>query len=230
MFIPQGYAHMLLDGIMVTVRLSLGALVLAMLLGLIMALAKLSGSRPLNAVAALYTTVIRGIPDLALMLLVFYSLQMWLNQITDFLGWRQIDIEPFSAGIVTLGFIYGAYFTETFRGAFMAVPAGQMEAGRAFGLSGWQCFRQILFPQMMRFALPGLSNNWLIMVKATALVSIIGLSDVTKAAQNAGKGSGQLFFYLVLAALFYLLVTTVSSVVLYWLGKRYNIGVREAEL
>lgn len=230
MFIPQGYAHMLLDGILMTVRLSLGALVVSTLLGLMMALAKISASRALYAIAALYTTVIRGIPDLALMLLVFYSLQIGLNQVTDYLGWRQLDIDPFSAGVLTLGVIYGAYFTETFRGAFISVPGGQLEAGRAFGLSGWQCFRLIMFPQMMRFALPGISNNWLILVKATALVSLIGLSDVTRAAQNAGKGSGQLFFYLVLAALFYLLVTTVSSVVLWWLGKRYNIGVREAEL
>ncbi|HCA9919021.1 TPA: ABC transporter permease subunit [Klebsiella pneumoniae] len=227
---PQGYAHMLLDGILITVRLSLGALVVSMLLGLLMALARISASRTLNAIATLYTTVIRGIPDLALMLLVYYSLQIGLNQVTDSLGWQQLDIDPFSAGVLTLGVIYGAYFTETFRGAFIAVPCGQLEAGRAFGLSGWQCFYLLMFPQMMRFALPGLSNNWLILVKATALVSLIGLSDVTKAAQNAGKGSGQLFFYLVLAALFYLLVTTVSSLVLWWLSKRYNAGVREAEL
>ncbi len=228
--IPQGYSDMLLSGIGMTLRLALASLAVAVGLGLLGAGAKLSGSRALRVAATLYTTLIRSIPDLAIMLLVFYSLQMWLNSATDYLHWRQIDIDPFSAGVMTLGFIYGAYFTETFRGAFMAVPAGQIEAARAFGMSGWQGFRLVMFPLMMRFALPSLSNNWLILIKATALVSIIGLSDVTKAAQEAGKGSGQLFFYLVIAALFYLLVTSVSSIVIALLDKRYNIGVREAEL
>ncbi|WP_410016789.1 ABC transporter permease [Sodalis sp. C49] len=227
---PQGYSDMLLAGIGMTVRLSLASLAVAMLLGLAGAVAKLSGSLVLRGIATLYTTVIRSIPDLAIMLLVFYSLQMGLNNATDALGWQQIDINPFGAGVITLGFIYGAYFTETFRGSIMAVPAGQMEAAKAFGMGGWQSFRLIMFPQMMRFALPGLSNNWLILVKATALVSIIGLSDITKAAQEVGKGSGQLFFYLVIAALFYLLVTSISGVVIALLSKRYELGVREAGL
>ena len=94
------------------------------------------------------------------------------------------------AGIITLGFIYGAYFTETFRGAFMAVPKGQIEAATAFGFTGSQVFRRILFPAMMRFALPGIGNNWQVVLKATALVSLLGLEDVVKATQLAGKAHG----------------------------------------
>ena len=109
--------------------------------------------------------------------------------LTDLLGWDQIDIDPFLAGILVLGFIYGAYFTETFRGAFLSVPRGQLEAGAAYGMTPWQTFSRIMFPQMMRFALPGIGNNWQVMVKATALVSIIGLADVVKASQDAGKGT-----------------------------------------
>lgn len=221
---------MLLDGMSSTLELSLSALALAVLLGLIMACAKQSGKRLLAVVATIYTTVIRGIPDIALMLLIFYSLQIWLNNLTDALGMSQIDINPFGAGIVALGLIYGAYFTETFRGAFMSVSPGQLEAGRAYGLSRWACFRLILFPQMMRFALPGIANNWLVMVKATALVSIVGLSDVTKGAQDAGRGSGQMLFYLGIAAVFYLAVTSVSGLVVHWLTKKYSVGVRGAEL
>ena len=93
------------------------------------------------------------------------------------------------AGIITLGFIYGAYFTETFRGAFMAVPKGQIEAATAFGFTGSQVFRRILFPAMMRFALPGIGNNWQVVLKATALVSLLGLEDVVKATQLAGKST-----------------------------------------
>jgi histidine transport system permease protein len=164
------------------------------------------------------------------MLLLFYSLQIWLNQLTDLLGWDQIDIDPFLAGVIVLGFIYGAYFTETFRGAFLSVPRGQLEAGAAYGMTPWQTFARIMFPQMMRFALPGLGNNWQVMVKATALVSIIGLADVVKAAQDAGKGTLRFFFFTLLAGAIYLVITTLSNFVLMWLERRYSTGVRKADL
>ncbi|MCM3519961.1 ABC transporter permease subunit, partial [Staphylococcus xylosus] len=157
------------------------------------AVAKLSYNRVLRAIATGYTTLIRSVPDLVLMLLLFYSIQIWLNQFTDLVGWNQIDIDPFVAGVLTLGFIYGAYFTETFRGAFLSVPRGQLEAGAAYGMSGARVFARIMFPQMMRFALPGIGNNWQVLVKATALVSIIGLADVVKAAQDAGKSTFNMF-------------------------------------
>jgi histidine transport system permease protein len=134
------------------------------------------------------------------------------------------------SGVFTLGFIYGAYFTETFRGAFLSVPKGQIEAGIAYGMSGWQTFSRIQFPQVMRFALPGISNNWQVMLKATALVSIIGLSDVVKASIDAGKSSYKVFFFTVVAGAIYLILTTVSSLVLMWLERRYSTGVREADL
>jgi histidine transport system permease protein len=132
--------------------------------------------------------------------------------------------------VLTIGFIYGAYFTETFRGAFLSVPRGQIEAGVAFGMTRPQIFRRILFPQMMRFALPGIGNNWQVLVKATALVSIIGLADVVKAAQDAGKGTLQFFQFTIIAAAIYLAITTISNLVLIWLERRYSIGVRKAEL
>lgn len=117
-----GYSDVILRGTLVTLELALTSVVLAVLLGLIGAGAKLSRSRPLAMIFEGYTTLIRGVPDLVLMLLIFYGLQIVLNQITDALGMAQFDIDPMVAGIITLGFIYGAYFTETFRGAFMAVP------------------------------------------------------------------------------------------------------------
>jgi histidine transport system permease protein len=109
------------------------------------------------------------------------------------LEWAYIEIDPFSAGVITLGFVYGAYFTETFRGALLAVPGGQANAAKALGLTPWQGFVYVVFPQMMRFRFcPGLGNNWMVLLKATALVSIIGLADLVKVAQMAGKGSQQL--------------------------------------
>jgi histidine transport system permease protein len=227
-FSLKGFGPLLLLGTWMTVKLSVLSLLLSALLGLIGASSKLSRSSALRIPAQLYTTLIRGVPDLVLMLLIFYSLQTWLTSLTAALGWDYIEIDPFSAGVITLGFIYGAYFTETFRGAILAVPRGQMEAATAYGLTRAQRFRFVVFPQMMRFALPGIGNNWMVILKATALVSIIGLADLVKAAQDAGKSTYQLFYFLVLAALIYLLITSTSNVVLRWLERHYAAGSREA--
>ncbi|HEY0294338.1 MAG TPA: ABC transporter permease [Bordetella sp.] len=229
-FSLDGYGRLLLEGTWATIELGVLSLVVAFLLGLLGASAKLSRSRLLRAVATAYTTLIRAVPDLVLMLLLFYGIQIGLNHVTESLGLQQMDIPPFLAGVITLGFIYGAYYTETLRGAFLAVPRGQIEAGYAYGMSGWRVFRDILFPQMMRFALPGIGNNWLVVVKASAIVTILGLDDLVKAAIDASQGTQRAFFFLVLAAGIFLAITTVSSLVLAWAEKRYSLGVRESEL
>ena len=225
----QGYGPALIAGTWQTIQLSLLSLLVSFVLGLIGAGAKLSRNRIISGIATGYTTLIRGVPDLVLMLLLFFSMQIWLNDLTDWLNVDDINIDPFVAGVLTIGFIYGAYFTETFRGAFLAVPRGQIEAGTSFGMSRAQIFRRILFPQMMRFALPGIGNNWQVLVKATALVSIIGLADVVKAAQDAGKGTLQLFLFTMIAAAIYLGITTISNLVLIGLERHYSTGVRKAE-
>ncbi|HWT69888.1 MAG TPA: ABC transporter permease [Pseudomonas sp.] len=227
-FSLKGFGPLLLQGSWMTVKLSFMCLLVSVGLGLIGASAKLSRSALLRMPAQAYTTLIRGVPDLVLMLLIFYSLQTWLTNLTEAMEWDYIEIDPFSAGVITLGFIYGAYFTETFRGAILAVSRGQMEAATAYGLTRAQRFRLVVFPQMMRFALPGIGNNWMVILKATALVSIIGLADLVKVAQDAGKSSYQLFFFLMLAALIYLVVTTVSNYVLRRLEIFYAAGTREA--
>ncbi|MCF7534314.1 MULTISPECIES: ABC transporter permease [Pseudomonas] len=228
-FSLKGFGPLLLQGTWMTVKLSVMSLLLAIVLGLLGASAKLSKAAVLRVPAQIYTTLIRGVPDLVLMLLIFYSLQTWLTTLTEAMDWDYIEIDPFSAGVITLGFIYGAYFTETFRGAILAVPRGQVEAATAYGLSRSQRFRMVVFPQMMRFALPGIGNNWQVVLKATALVSIIGLADLVKAAQDAGKSTYQLFYFLVLAALIYLVITSVSNFALRWAERRYAAGSREAQ-
>ncbi|AXA67557.1 MULTISPECIES: ABC transporter permease [Pseudomonas] len=225
----HGYGPLILEGTLTTLKLAGFALIVAVILGLLGASAKLSRLAPLRFIAQSYTTLIRGVPDLVLMLLIFYSLQNWLGALTDYMGWDYIDIDPMAAGIATLGFIYGAYFTETFRGAILAVPRGQGEAALAYGLSRWQTFTLITFPQMMRFALPGIGNNWQVLLKATALVSIIGLADLVRASQEAGKGTFKLFYFLIVAGVIYLLITAVTNAILGALERRYHVGVREAK-
>lgn len=223
-----GYSDVILRGTLVTLELALTSVLLAVVLGLMGAGAKLSRHRLLALIFEGYTTLIRGVPDLVLMLLIFYGLQIMLNQVTDALGIGQFDIDPMAAGIITLGFIYGAYFTETFRGAFLAVPRGQIEAATAFGFTGSQVFRRILFPAMMRYALPGIGNNWQVILKATALVSLLGLEDVVKATQLAGKSTWQPFYFAIVAGVIYLVFTTLSNGVLWWLERRYTVGVKRA--
>jgi arginine/ornithine transport system permease protein len=223
----HGYGPSILEGTLLTLKISLVSLVIAMVLGICGALAKLSASPLLRGVAQTYTTIIRGIPDLVLMLLIFFGGQVLINRLGPLFGYDQyIDINPFLAGASTIGFIFGAYMTETFRGAILAVGRGQLEAGYAYGMSGLQVVRRILLPQMMRHALPGFGNNWLVLIKTTALVSIIGLDDmVRKAAIAAGATRMPFTFYLVVA-INYLLITTVSVYLLKYLEQRYSVGVR----
>lgn len=222
----NGYGPLVLAGLGMTLKLALLAMAGAFLLGLAGAGLKLSRRPVLRAIGAGYTTVVRSVPDLVLMLLLFYSLQIWLNRLTDALGWHQIDIDPFSAGVITLAVIYGAYFTETFRGAFAAVHRGQIEAAQAYGMAPWTLFRRVLFPQMMRHALPGIGNNWQVMIKATALVSLIGLNDLIKAMQDAGKASGHFFKFSILSALIFLALATLINLGVALLERRFSAGAR----
>lgn len=225
----HGYGPRLLEGAGVTLQLAVFSLALALILGLLTASAKLSRRWLPRKVATLYTTVIRGVPDLVLMLLLFFGGQILLNTITDAiydrfgLDWY-INLNAFAAGVITIGFIFGAYMGETFRGAFMAVENGQIEAGKAYGMTPWLVFRRIQFPQMMRHALPGISNNWMVLLKTTALVSVIGLSDMVRVAAEASRATHEPFTFLIPVAIVYLLIASVSEWLFVWLQKRYNVG------
>ena len=222
----HGYLPAILGGLWVTLSVAALSLVSACLFGLVGAIAKLSNSRVARWVAGAYTTVIRGLPELVLMLAVFYGGQILLNSLADSQGWGYIDVPPFAAGVLTIGFIFGAYLTETFRGAILAIPRGQIEAAQAYGLSRRRVLTRIVLPQMVRHAIPGFSNNWLVMVKATALVSIIGLDDMVHRANLAASATREPFTFFVVIALIYLAITTVSIFLLSRLEKRYSLGVK----
>jgi arginine/ornithine transport system permease protein len=227
----HGFLPSLLEGSAVTLAVALSSLAIAALLGLAGALAKLSRSRVARSVAGTYTTLIRGVPDLVMMLLVFYGGQLAVNAVAPMLGHEDyIDIDPFIAGVLTIGFIFGAYLTEAFRGAFLAVPPGQREAGLAYGMNPRQVLWRITLPQMLRHALPGISNNWLVLIKSTAIVSIIGLSDLmTRGQQAAGTTREPFTFYLAVAVI-YLVFTSVSELVFAWAQRRLAIGTKVGRL
>ena len=227
----SSYYTSILYGAVLTVGVSLAALVVAVLLGLAGAGAKLSGRPVLMALATLYTTIIRGIPELVLMLLVFYGGTIGLNSLLEAMGSEAtVDINPFLAGVLTIGFIYGAYMTETFRGAILAIPKGQAEAAWAFGMGRMQTFMRITAPQMVRYALPGFTNNWLVLIKATALVSLIGLQEMTYLAKQASAATRSPFAYFLFTAALFLIYTTVSLWVLRRLNARYSLGTKRVQL
>ena len=195
----SSYYFSILQGSLLTVAVALCSLAVAVFLGLLGAAARLSGRRLPMALGTAYTTIIRGIPDLVVMLLVFYGGTIGLNHLLELMGSKSnVDINPFAAGVLTLGFIYGAYMTETFRGAMLSVPKGQAEAAWAFGMGKTQTFFRITAPQMVRYALPGFTNNWLVLIKSTALVSLIGLKEMTyplnKPAQPRARRLNSFYF------------------------------------
>ena len=222
----HGYLPAILGGLALTLQIAAASLLVACVLGMLGALAKLSKSRVARVVADAYTTLIRGVPDLVLMLLTFYGGQAIVNWAVQKMGGSYVDIDPFIAGTLTVGFIFGAYLTETFRGAILAVPRGQIEAGYAYGMSFTRTLWRITLPQMIRHALPGFVNNWLVMIKATALVSIIGLDDMVHRAGLATAATREPFTFYAAIALIYLTITSVSLFVLWRVELRFSRGVR----
>lgn len=211
----------ILDGLRVTLGVAALSVMVASVLGVLGAACKLGVSPVLKRGAGLYITIIRGIPELVLMLLVFYGGQAAVNVVELALGLDYIDVNPFVAGVLTLGFIFGAYLTETFRGAILAVPRGQAEAGRALGLRPMQVRRLIVAPQTVRHALPGFTNTLLVMVKATALVSVIGLDDMVNRAGLAASATREPFTFYGALGLIDLVTTSVSPLALAALARRF---------
>ena len=221
------YLPRLLYGAFLTLMVAIISFVLSFIVGMVMAQMRLSRLAWVRWLASAYSSILRGVPELVWMLLLFYGIQMWLNQWIEFFGFGQIDINPFTAGVLVLTLIYGAYFTETIRGAIMAIPSGQLEAGIAYGMNKWQVFKRITFPLMMRFALPGIQNNWLALSKATAVVSIIGLEDVVRVAQQAGIVEHRSLLFNFLSAVVFLFLTLGSIALFRYLDRTYRKGIVE---
>lgn len=219
-----GYEGRFVGGLLLTSAIALVSLLIALSLGLMGASAKLSRHRWARWTAGVYTTAVRGIPELLFILLVYFEFQRVINVLVP--TEEPWIISPFWAGALAIGLFYGAYMTETFRGAMLSVPRGQAEAGLSVGMGRTAVYWRIVFPQMLRHALPGIRNNWLVLLKATALVSVIGLSDDMMAVANQAKSkTHQPFLFYAAAALGYLLLTAISGAVFDALEKRARRGV-----
>jgi len=228
-FSPPGWGATLLAGLANSLIIALGAYSLGLVIGLCGAFGKLYGGEVIKDVLGIYTTIVRAVPELVLILFLFYAFTGMLNGLLLDWGYDRVVISPLLTGIAVLAVVQGAYSTEVLRGAILAVPKGQAEAALAYALPRRLVLWRIVLPQMIRHAIPGFSNNWLIMLKASALVSIIGLDDMVHRAGLAAASTRSPFTFYVAVALIYLALTTVSIFLLSRLEARYSLGVKKAQ-
>jgi len=200
----QGWGHALLQGLWMTLQISAGAFVVGLAIGLLVAGGKLSGYRGLAAAMRVYTTLFRAVPELLMILLLYYVGSMGLNVALEWAGLGPLNINGQWVAIVVLGMVQGAYASEIFRAAILAIPHGPIEAARAFGLTGVGLFRRVTLPMMAPFALAGMANLWINLIKDSALISVVGTNELLYTAkQAAGSTRHYLLFYLSAAALYY---------------------------
>ncbi len=214
-FGPNGWGDQIAIGVLRTVSLAVCTLPFGLALGFFLALAKQSNERSIRMAAEIYTTIFRGLPELLTLFLVYFGLQIGIRQLLLALGYESaIEINSFVAGMIALGVVFSAFSSEVFVSAFKAIPAGQYEGGHALGLSRFQTMWKIILPQLIRIALPGLGNLWMILLKETALVSVIGLEDILRQAGIAARVSKEAFLFFGIACLLFLLLAILSSIVI----------------
>jgi His/Glu/Gln/Arg/opine family amino acid ABC transporter permease subunit len=225
-----GYGDEFLRGALFTIQLSICSYAVAFLLGLLGAGAKLSGNKILYRIGDLYTTLVRAVPELLLIILIFYSGGSVIKALLLNIGLvgEDFQVNAFAAVVAALGLIYGAYLTDVLRGAIQAIPKGQTEAARAYGMHAPMRFRRIIFPQMIRFAIPGMGNQWLNITKDSSLVSVVGAFELVKAASTAASNTKEYLFFYSVGALGFLMITIISMVVLQNIERRASRGVRRA--
>jgi len=225
----HGFGPALLAGTLMTIELALASLALGLVLGLLGALAKTSPFKPLQWLGGSYSTLVRGVPELLWVLLIYYGTVGLMRGLADLLGMQSLELSAFAAGTIALGLCFGAYATEVFRGAILAIPKGHREAGLALGLSAPRILWRLILPQMWRIALPGLGNLFMILMKDTALVSVICLEELMRRSQIAVTASKEPFTFYMVAAMIYLGLTIIAMIGLHLLERRASRGfVRSA--
>lgn len=216
------YLPQLLDGLVITLQVSLGAFVVGLLIGIIGVFIWRFLPAPLGWVISAYVLLIRGLPELLVIFIAYYGGTVLLSKAYG----DYVEVNALAAGIFALSVVAGAYFIEILRGALQTIPHGQAEAATTLGLNARQTFFHVVMPQMFSYAMPGVGNQWLVLLKDSALVSFISLNELTFRGMNAANSTRQsLVFYLTIAAL-YILVTAVSMGLLSFVNKRFEFERR----
>lgn len=215
---------MLLRGLANSIVIAAGAYGIGFLLGIGGAYGKLYGGPVTRDLLEVYTTIVRAVPELVLILLLYFAGTDLINRVLEAFGYARIDINGLVAGIGVLGVVQGAYATEVIRGAILAIPQGQIEAARAYGMPPGLMLKRITLPAMLPFAIPGLANLWLIATKDTALLAIVGFSELTQATRQAAGSTKAYFTFFMAAGALYLTLTLVSEIVIRRIEKRSRRG------
>ena len=210
---PPGWGATLVVGLGNTIMIALGAYALGLGLGIMGAFGKLYGGPITKDLLGIYTTLVRAVPELVLLLLITFAAKDAINAVLATWGFERIDFSGVAAGIIVLGVVQGAYSTEVLRGAILSVPVGQIEAARAMGMSPVRIARRITLPLAMSAAVPGLANLWLNETKDTALLAVIGFIELTKATSLAAATTKQFLVFYLAAGVLYLLLSLVSGAI-----------------
>ena len=225
----KGWGDEMLRAASVTLLLSLTAMSIGLFISIFGTLSKLSDKFYVRVIADVYTTIVRGIPELLVIYLLFFGGSNAVMGMAKLFGYHgYIELNAFIIGSVAVGAISGAYSTEVMRGAFLAVPRGQIDAAKSVGMSKLVLFRRVLIPQVLRYALPGLGNVWQLTLKDTSLVMVTGLVEIMRQAHVASGSTYSPFTFYVTAALLYLMLTTASNRIFYSAENWANKGVRRA--
>lgn len=208
---PPGWGANLLRGLSHSLQIAFGAYALGLVIGLFGAYGKLYGGKVTRDLLAIYTTVIRAVPELVLILILYYVGSDIINKISAAMGGGRVEINGVAAGIWVLGVVQGAYATEILRGAIQAVPPGQIEAAKSYGMPAFMTMRRVTIPAMMSFAVPGLANLWLIATKDTALLAVVGFNELTLETRQAASSTRAYFTFFLAAGFLYLMVTLFSG-------------------
>ncbi len=226
-FGPLGWGLPMLTAAAMTFAVAVAAMMLGAVFGAIGAAAKLSSSTIARGIADAYTTILRGVPDLLVIYLFYFGGSAALTAAGRYFGAEGfIGLPTFLTGALAVGIVSGAYQTEVIRAAYLAIPKGEIEAAKAFGMSRWCLNRRIVLPQIVRFALPGMGNVWQAVLKETALISVTGLVELLRESQIGAGSTRQPFAFYMTAAAIYLVLTAVST----WAFNRVEVramrGVR----
>ncbi|HIE78223.1 MAG TPA: ABC transporter permease [Candidatus Thioglobus sp.] len=224
----QGWGDEMLRATMVTIMVSISAMCIGLFVSIFGTIAKLSKNRLIRAIGNTYTTVVRGIPELLVIYLLYFGFNNAVMSIANSLfGYNQyIELPVFLIAALAVGIISGAYSTEVIRGAFLVVPRGQIEAAKSVGMNKFLVFYRVLIPQVLRYALPGLGNVWQLTLKDTALIMVTGLVEIMRQAHIASGSTYSPFTFYMSAAILYLVLTTASSMALNSAENWANKGVK----
>ncbi|MCF3946254.1 ABC transporter permease subunit [Acidiphilium sp. AL] len=222
---PPGWGGLLLRGLVTTLEIAVGGYLLGLLIGIGGAFGKLYGGAVSRDLLECYTTIVRAVPELVLIVLIYYAGTDLLNRVMAALGYAAVNINGLAAGILVIGVVQGAYSTEVLRGAIRAVPYGEIEAARAFGMPSALALRRITLPAMIPHAISGLANLWMIATKDTALLAVVGFTELTMATREAGGATKAYFLFFCAAGMLYLLVTLISNQVFNAIERRARRGM-----